>query len=93
MIGESCANCHIGSLQPHRATLTYWAGNQLVLIPNKKAWVCDVCADATLETGPIEQLEALLGVSPDFAASIEQPRSVGLSLESLSLAALRQRNV
>ena len=93
MTGESCTNCHIGTLHPRQTTLTYWAGNQLVLLPNKQAWVCDVCADVTVEMGPIEQLETLLGVSPVFAASNKQRHPAGLSPEALSLAALRRRSV
>jgi YgiT-type zinc finger domain-containing protein len=91
--GESCAKCHIGTLRPRQSTLTYWAGDQLVVIPNQQAWVCDVCADVLTETDPIEQLETLLGVAPGFPASVERHRSTGLPAETLSLIALRRRSV
>ena len=93
MVDETCSNCHIGTRHRRRVTLTYWAGDQLVLIPNKTAWVCDVCAEAIPDQGPIEQLEHLLGIDPAFSASLEENQSSDYTFDTLSLIALRRRSV
>lgn len=93
MVDETCSNCHIGTRHLQRVTLTYWAGDQLVLIPNKIAWVCDVCAETITDPAPIEELEHLLGVDPAFSASLEESQPSDYTFDTLSLIALRRRSV
>lgn len=58
---KQCETCHIGTLHAMQATYTSWIDDQLIIVPNIEAWLCDVCADFWHEPDAIARIEMLLG--------------------------------
>lgn len=64
-----CKVCHIGTCQPGHATYAYEVDGMLVLLPDTRTTVCDVCGQVEYELGPIARLEMLLGADSAVATS------------------------
>jgi len=55
-----CHECHAGVLQPRYVAYFTWLGNELVIVPNFPAWVCDVCGKREYDEKAISWLNMLL---------------------------------
>jgi YgiT-type zinc finger domain-containing protein len=90
---EKCTACYIGSLYPKRLTHTRVTENELIVLPNVEAYVCDVCGSIHRKMDGIARLEFLLG---EPAPEIEQKKlrdaRHGSSTRVLILANNRGRN-
>lgn len=58
---EFCKTCHVGSLQPLRATYARWHDEQFVVRAGIPAWSCDFCGDTYFEDDALTRLVLLLG--------------------------------
>ena len=65
---ETCANCHIGTLQRKAGTYAAWHGDQFVVIPGTPIWVCDVCGERTYDLTTLDQLLPLIGLPASLDA-------------------------
>ncbi len=88
-----CKVCHIGTCQPKQATYAYEVDGTLVLLPNTRTYVCDVCGQVEYELGPIARLELLLGVNSAGVSSRRLASESGPVDDLTSLILSRRRSV
>ena len=63
-MGDSiCPVCHVGKLRERTVTHTQVHEGQLVVIPNVRALICDVCGEKVLDHVVLGRLFGLLGVA------------------------------
>ncbi len=70
-----CTECQAGVLHMEHMTYFTWLGEELVMVPNFPAWVCDVCGRREYDTRAIAWLTTLL--NPDAgkpAAAVRRRR-------------------
>lgn len=58
--GYACPECHVGKLQPSLVTYAVQVGDQLLMIPNFGAWICDVCGHCDYDENALQWLNTLL---------------------------------
>jgi YgiT-type zinc finger domain-containing protein len=63
---QFCNHCHIGSLEPHRATYTQWHDGQFIILPNVPARRCDFCGEVFFDNDAMIRLILLLGSGSDL---------------------------
>jgi YgiT-type zinc finger domain-containing protein len=56
-----CPVCHVGKLRDKQITYTQVYEGQLVVIPNFKALVCDICGEKVFDNVVLRRLNGLLG--------------------------------
>nr|MBN1228712.1 YgiT-type zinc finger protein [Anaerolineae bacterium] len=56
--------CRMGLLRPTAITYYHWTNRKPIILPNIRAWACDVCGDIIHESDAIERLELLLKHTP-----------------------------
>jgi YgiT-type zinc finger domain-containing protein len=56
----NCEECRIGRYQPVNLSYLYPLGQQMVIIPNAPAYVCDVCKSRHYDPYFLETLDFLL---------------------------------
>ncbi len=66
-----CDECQAGLKHLHFITYFTWLGDELVMVPNFPAWVCDVCGRRDYDEKSIAWLSMLL--NPD-AGKPTKPR-------------------
>ena len=73
---QTCANCHIGTLQRKTGTYAAWHGDQWIVMPGTPIWVCDVCGERTYDLKTLDQLLPLIGLpaSPNADADAAGPQ-------------------
>jgi YgiT-type zinc finger domain-containing protein len=59
----ACDECQAGLKHLHFITYFTWLGDELVLVPNFPAWICDVCGRRDYDEKSIAWLSMLL--NPD----------------------------
>ena len=69
---EFCEGCHIGTMQPCRATYAQWHNGQFVVVPGMPAWRCDFCGDTYYDNEALTRLVLLLG--PETGSEHERRR-------------------
>ena len=73
-----CDECQAGVMRLRFITYFAWLGEDLVLVPNFPAWICDVCGRREYDDKSLSWLNTLLnpdaGQSPQ-ARLPERPRS------------------
>lgn len=57
---QLCPACHIGHLREERSTYTHWHKEQLIVVPNVPAQVCDYCGETHFHPVVLERLRQLL---------------------------------
>jgi len=57
-----CPVCHVGKLHEIKTTFTQVFDDQLIVMPNVTALVCDVCGERTMDQNTLVNLSGLLGV-------------------------------
>ncbi len=71
-----CPFCHIGRICRTFLTYTEWYDEQLVVIPNTPAQICDHCGEKVFDPAVLERLESLLWIRTELdetgAASASQ---------------------
>jgi YgiT-type zinc finger domain-containing protein len=67
-----CDECQAGVKHLHFITYFTWLGDELVMVPNFPAWVCDVCGRRDYDEKSISWLTMLL--NPD-AGKPPKPQS------------------
>ena len=69
-----CTECQSGKMQlKHLAYLT-WLGNELVVVPDFPAWVCDVCGRREDDINALNRLSLIL--SPNAGKSSVSKRRI-----------------
>jgi YgiT-type zinc finger domain-containing protein len=58
-----CDECQAGVKNLHSITYFTWLGDELVMVPNFPAWICDVCGRRDYDEKSIAWLSMLL--NPD----------------------------
>jgi len=58
---DKCTVCFIGSLRPKRIAHTRATENELIVLPNVEAYVCDMCGAIHRKMDGIARMEFLLG--------------------------------
>lgn len=58
-----CNECQAGMKRLHFITYFTWLGDELVMVPNFPAWICDVCGRRDYDEKSISWLTMLL--NPD----------------------------
>ena len=66
-----CEECQAGIMHLHFITYFTWMGEELVMVPNFPAWICDVCGRREYDEKSIAWLTMLL--NPD-AGKPPKPR-------------------
>jgi len=66
-----CEECPAGIMHLHFITYFTWMGEELVMVPNFPAWICDVCGRREYDEKSIAWLTMLL--NPD-AGKPSKPR-------------------
>jgi len=70
-----CTDCQAGVMHLKHLTYFTWLDEELVIVPNFPAWVCDVCGRREYDTRAIAWITTLL--NPDTgkpAAKSRRPR-------------------
>ncbi|MFH1184954.1 MAG: YgiT-type zinc finger protein [Chloroflexota bacterium] len=62
-----CDECQAGVKHLHFITYFTWLGDELVMVPNFPAWICDVCGRRDYDEKSISWLSMLL--NPDAGKS------------------------
>ena len=62
-----CDECQAGVKHLHFITYFTWLGEELVMVPNFPAWICDVCGRRDYDEKSISWLSMLL--NPDAGKS------------------------
>lgn len=57
-----CPVCHVGKLREKKTTFTQVFDDQVVVMPNVTALVCDVCGERTMDPDTLLNLSGLLGM-------------------------------
>jgi YgiT-type zinc finger domain-containing protein len=72
---DLCPACHFGRLHERQITHAQLFGEQLIVIPNVSALVCDVCGEKILDEEMLSRLSGLLGQgrSSSFEAAPRPP--------------------
>ncbi|HEX9333960.1 MAG TPA: YgiT-type zinc finger protein [Anaerolineales bacterium] len=55
-----CNECSAGKMQLRHITYFTWLGEELVMVPNFPAWVCDMCGKREFDERAIAWLTMLL---------------------------------
>lgn len=55
-----CTECQAGILRPRYITYFTWLGDELIIVPNFPAWVCDVCGKREYDQHALAWLQMLL---------------------------------
>jgi YgiT-type zinc finger domain-containing protein len=55
-----CNECPAGLMHPRSIAYFTWLGDELVIVPNFPAWVCDVCGNRIYDERAVAQLAMLL---------------------------------
>ena len=58
-----CEECQAGVKHLHFITYFTWLGDELVMVPNFPAWICDVCGQREYDEKSVSWLTMLL--NPD----------------------------
>jgi YgiT-type zinc finger domain-containing protein len=58
-----CSECQAGLMRMRFITYLTWLGEELVLVPNFPAWICDVCGRREYDEKSLSWLSMLL--NPD----------------------------
>jgi len=66
-----CDECQAGVMRLRFITYFAWIGEELILVPNFPAWICDVCGRRDYDEKSLSWLSMLL--SPD-AGKAPRPR-------------------
>jgi YgiT-type zinc finger domain-containing protein len=69
-----CSDCQAGLMRLRFITYLTWLGEELVLVPNFPAWICDVCGRREYDEKSISWLSMLL--NPDAGKPTGQKPSV-----------------
>lgn len=69
--GFPCRQCQAGKMQLRSVTYITWLGDDLVMVPDFPAWVCDFCGRREYDEDALNRLSLLL--SPE-AGRPEKPR-------------------
>ena len=85
---EFCESCHVGALQPFRATYARWHEGEFVIVPGVAAWRCDCCSDTFFDEEALTRLVLLLGPESDLE---DQRRRRGRGLGGVPGADLGDR--
>ena len=64
-----CDECQAGVKHLHFITYFTWLGDELVMVPNFPAWICDVCGRRDYDEKSIQWLSMLL--NPDAGKPIK----------------------
>jgi YgiT-type zinc finger domain-containing protein len=89
---KQCEVCHIGTMHPMRAAYTTWWHEQLVVVSDVHAWLCDVCGEFEHQSDIIARIEFLLG-NQQISSSLTKTRSAaGDSLSRMLPSSNRTRS-
>ena len=55
-----CRECSAGMMHLHHITYFTWLGEELIMVPNFPAWVCDMCGKREFDERAISWLTMLL---------------------------------
>ncbi|PID84639.1 MAG: hypothetical protein CSA11_05115 [Chloroflexi bacterium] len=69
---KSCGVCRIGRCQPAKVPYLYWVDDQVMVMPDSPALICDVCGQVQFESAFLVRIERLL---QELESSIEQRKS------------------
>jgi len=73
-----CEECQAGVKHLHFITYFTWLGDELVMVPNFPAWICDVCGRRDYDEKSVSWLAMLLnpdaGKSPRPRPALANPR-------------------
>jgi YgiT-type zinc finger domain-containing protein len=58
-----CSECSAGMMHLHYITYFTWLNDELIIVPNFPAWICDVCGKRSFDPRAITWLNALLNPS------------------------------
>jgi YgiT-type zinc finger domain-containing protein len=58
-----CPECQAGMMRPRYVTYFTWLNDELVIVPNFPAWICDVCGRREYDTRATAWLATLLNPS------------------------------
>jgi YgiT-type zinc finger domain-containing protein len=70
----TCYQCQAGVMNLHFITYFTWLDQELVMVPNFPAWVCDVCGRREYDNRAVNWLSTLL--SPNAGFSGRKPRLI-----------------
>lgn len=70
----ACNECQAGLMRMRLITYMTWLGEELVLVPNFPAWICDVCGRREYDEKSISWLSMLL--NPDAGKPTGQKPNV-----------------
>ncbi len=69
-----CNECQAGVMRLRFVTYFTWLGEELIMVPNFPAWICDVCGRREYDEKSISQLAMLL--NPDAGKPTDRKRAV-----------------
>nr|MBI9047256.1 YgiT-type zinc finger protein [Anaerolineaceae bacterium] len=69
----TCRECQVGHYHLKAVSYFTWMGDEMVVIPDFPAWVCDVCGTRIYDDHALTQLNFLL--NPSAGKPISQSRS------------------
>lgn len=69
-----CADCQAGLMRLQFLTYFTWLGEEVVMVPNFPAWVCDVCGRREYDTRAVNWLTTLLSPNAGKTTMNRRPR-------------------
>ena len=69
-----CKECQSGKMQLRHLAYLTWLGNELVVVPDFPAWVCDVCGRREDDINALNRLSLIL--SPNAGKSSVNKRRI-----------------
>jgi YgiT-type zinc finger domain-containing protein len=79
-------------MHPMKAAYSTWLQDQLVLVPNLDAWVCDVCGDFMHDPDKIASIELLIGSKSGSSRKDRHPQHNGDPSDQPILSTDRSRS-
>lgn len=80
-----CPECAAGNMHMRHITYFTWLGEELIMVPNFPAWICDICGKRDYDERAISWLNMLL--SPNAGSSprrVQRTRKVDTSKRNIS---------
>jgi len=65
-----CPACHVGKLHVQKVTYSQVYEEQLIVVPNVSALVCDICGERVVDSQVLSRLSGLLGLSQQITRPI-----------------------
>lgn len=72
----TCRECQVGHFNLNAVSYFTWLGEELVVIPDFPAWVCDVCGLRVYDDYALTQLNFLLNPSAGKPIPQARPRPI-----------------